>query len=244
MTGPAALIGRRDQPWPASTTYPIAARAPRRGTGLSISGTRNIIMGIFDIFSLRPTEQTAAGISDALARAVAADAQQAATLQQALDQRDALLLDGSASALKAAEATLAAAREPAERVATIKHQLEQRLKEATERETMAAAVESRPGRRRRSASCPRRVVARAARASGGRVRRRDQAIGRRRQCDLEVAERHAHRCRAVSGHDVRDHPAVHPNDPGNWQYDVGSALSSDDPAGIARIGNPQQPGAF
>ncbi len=199
-------------------------------------------MGIFDIFTLRPTEQTAAGISDALARAVAADAQQAAMLQQALEQRDALLLDGTPSALKAAEATLAAAREPAERVATIKRQLEQRLKEATERETMAAAEAARV------------EVEEALRV------RAEWWLARRERLASEFAEgiklsddvgsatwrwQNATRIAAERYPGVTfAHPAVHPNDPGNWQYDVGSALNSDDPAGIARIGNPQQPGAF
>jgi len=97
----------------------------------------------FDIFALRPKSNTSEAIRAALDKVTAAEAEQATQLRQAREERDRLLLDGTATALAKAQAAVIAATEPAEQTATMRQQLEQRLAAAEETETVAQVAKLR-----------------------------------------------------------------------------------------------------
>ena len=91
----------------------------------------------FDIVTLRPTGTTSQHLTDALGRATAAQAEQSAEFQRLQQQRDDLLLDGSAAAMAKADAALVASRDLAEKIASVIMQLKARLAAAEEAETVA-----------------------------------------------------------------------------------------------------------
>lgn len=138
---PRDLASRRDRSPRSSVArvrhQPIAPRATRRGTGLLNSGNTTEITMPFDIVTLRPTGTTAQHLTEALGRATAAQAEQSAEFQRLQQQRDDLLLDGSAAAMAKADATLAASRDLAEKIASIITQLKARLATAEEAEAVA-----------------------------------------------------------------------------------------------------------
>ncbi|MGI4806950.1 MAG: hypothetical protein ACRYF2_02445 [Janthinobacterium lividum] len=91
----------------------------------------------FDIVTLRPTGTTSQHLTEALGRATAAQTDQSAEFQRLQQQRDDLLLDGSAPAMAKADAALVASRDLAEKIASIIMQLKARLAAAEEAETVA-----------------------------------------------------------------------------------------------------------
>ena len=91
------------------------------------------------ILSLRPTDGTAAAIAAAIGRARQALLEAGASELQAQGARDELLIDGTPTQLKTAEAALATARDVADRVRAILPQLERRLIAAQQTEALAAA---------------------------------------------------------------------------------------------------------
>ena len=92
---------------------------------------------MLDFLKLRPADNTAAGIAAALERANAARIAAQATITEAKQKRDALLLDGQPAQMTAAEKTLAAAREEAERIDALVEQLAARLPAAQRADALA-----------------------------------------------------------------------------------------------------------
>jgi hypothetical protein len=168
-----------------------------------------------------------------LARAVAADAEASADLRQAREQRDGLLLDGTPAALKQAEAALAAATEPAERIATIRRQLEQRLTAAIEAETVAGTEAAREAL----------VTAVAAHAKWWLSVRETLAAQLMAGLALKNAAsdaQHAWDRMVRSATDKYPHlafeqPAPNPDDPGSWTADLAIASRLEDFAYLAAL---------
>lgn len=97
-------------------------------------------MASFDPFKLRPASGAPEAIQAALEMVIAAEAEQAALLRQAREDRDRLLLDGTPAALAKAQAAITAAAEPAEQAGIMREQLELRLAIALEAEKVAAVA--------------------------------------------------------------------------------------------------------
>ena len=93
---------------------------------------------MIDLSKLKPSDDTAAEIAAALARITAARAEAEAALIAARDNREQLLLEGSAREIKAAEQAAADAALDIERLGLLEAQLAPMLQPARERERQAA----------------------------------------------------------------------------------------------------------
>lgn len=93
---------------------------------------------MIDLSKLKPSDDTAAEIAASLARITAARAEAEATLIGARDNREKLLLEGSAREIKAAEQAAADAALDLERLALLEAQIAPTLEPARERERQAA----------------------------------------------------------------------------------------------------------
>jgi hypothetical protein len=94
---------------------------------------------MLDFLKLRPSAPTSEALAEALDRAKAAEGEARQAERDALERRDALLLDGDASQLTAAEKALVTARENIERTAAILRQLETRHAAALRSEMIGRA---------------------------------------------------------------------------------------------------------
>ena len=93
---------------------------------------------MIDLTKLKPGADTAAEIAASLARITAARAEAEATLIAARDNREQLLLEGSAREIKAAEQAAADAALDIERIALLEGQIAPTLEPARQRERQAA----------------------------------------------------------------------------------------------------------
>lgn len=93
---------------------------------------------MIDLSKLKPSDDTAAEIAAALDRITAARAEAEATLIAARDNREQLLLEGSAREIKAAEQAAADAALDIERLGLLEGQLAPTLEPARQRERQAA----------------------------------------------------------------------------------------------------------
>jgi hypothetical protein len=94
---------------------------------------------MLDFLKLRPSAPTSEALAEALDRAKAAEGEARQAERDALEKRDALLLDGDASQLSAAEKALVTARENIERTTAILRQLEVRHAAALRSEMIGRA---------------------------------------------------------------------------------------------------------
>ncbi len=93
-----------------------------------------------DLTPYRPRDATSAAVRDAIAATRAATAPCLARVDEAKEQRDALLLDGTPKQVDAATTTLRAVHDEAEQLEAISDQLEARLAVALKEETCNAVV--------------------------------------------------------------------------------------------------------
>jgi hypothetical protein len=94
---------------------------------------------MLDFLKLRPSAPTSEALAEALDRAKAAEGEARQAEKDARERRDALLLDGDASQLTAAEKALVTARENIERTTAILRQLEVRHAAALRSEMIGRA---------------------------------------------------------------------------------------------------------
>lgn len=193
-------------------------------------------MAFTDIFKLRPDAPTSASIREALGRAVVADQAERGELTRLEQERNDLLLDGTADTLKKAETALCAARDAAGRVGVVRQQLEQRLNAALEAETTATvdtAREAAEAASRAHGEWWAKSRVHLAKVLQEGMRLREQASDTHQVWKRQVAM-------AEQSHPGRSHhaPAIHVLDHGGWPADLANRARTEEFFDLADVPRP------